>query len=244
MNTPVTFDSRASDRLVALSIRHLEKRFEAVSANLANVETPGYKRLMTQGETFALALERSQQSGATGQIRHVRTFDQGALQHTDHAQDLALQGNGMFSVEWNGQLAFTRSVSLRADPEGYLADQRGARLIGQGGPIRLQGSLLDLKVEPDGSLQMEGASVDKLRIVEFEDHQHLGDMGGGMFAGDKATAEAATETVVLTGQRERSNVDTLQELVEMIAIHRQHQAAQKALSTNTQMRERLFQAIA
>lgn len=244
MNHTLPIDARAADRLSAQSQWRLERMFEAVTANLANVETPGYKRLQSPGETFALLLSQEEsRSVSLEPAPPVRDFRQGVLQATGNNLDLALDGKGFLAVEKHGQPAFVRTASLRLDQDGYLTDQRGALLLTESGPVRIEGSLQQLQIREDGTVLLGKNELGRLRTVDFKEPRSLSDLGGGMYGAPANLPTAAASVKVLTGQRERSNVDPLQEMVSLIAIQRQHQATQRALTTRSELRQRLSQTL-
>jgi flagellar basal-body rod protein FlgF len=234
-------DPRTAARAISYAMRGLEQRYEIAAANLANVDTSGHKRLVTRADSFDQALADAK-SGSTGTV--LRDFSQGDLVTTDNPRDLALSGPGFFAVEVNGQIEYTRSLTLRSDPEGTLLDQYGNRVLGDGGPLRTTPGLGDVQVEADGTVRTGDADVGRLQIVNFVDPQKLDDAGGDYWrASDKVEVTGAQSTQVRQGQRERSNVNALDEMVQLITLQRQYEAASKALSVESDLRKQLNQGL-
>lgn len=244
-------DPRGATRAIARTIQRLEQRFDATAANLANVGTAGHKRLIarSRGDSDgSFAAQARSAAGSLG-IALSRDFSQGDLVYTDGDKSrLALQGDGFFAVEKDGELRYSRTIKVLRAADGTLTDLNGASLLGEGGPIRLPDALADFTVESDGTVKArtEGReeTVGKLRIVDFPDRTALADDVGGLFsAPDTLTPSAAAGTQVVQGAYERANVDAVRELVDLIVIQRQYDAAQRALATESELRQRLTQQL-
>jgi len=236
-----SIDPRGASRAIAFAMRGLERRFEAVSANLANAETSGHKRLIARSELFSQALtdaKSAEKPAASPSL--TRDFSQGDLIDTGDPADLSLKGPGFFAVEVNGQVLFARALNVHADSDGTLVDNRGGRVMGEGGPLRASSRVATLEVENDGTVKSDGADIGRLRLVNFVDPQQLDDMPGGYWhAADNVEVTGAQGTEVGQRQREGSNVNALDELVQLITIQRQYEAAQRAMSVESDLRKRL-----
>jgi flagellar basal-body rod protein FlgF len=233
-------DSRGAAHAIGFAMRGLEQRFEIVASNLANAETVGHKRLIGRAESFAAELDRAKNDAAAPSMPVVRDFSQGDLIASDDPSDLALNGPGFFAVEQDGQIKYTRALHVHADVDGTLLDERNARVMGEGGPLRLAGALSTFQFENDGTLKTEGADAGRLRVVAFVDPQKLEDLPGGYWhADDKLELTGAQGTQVRQRQRENSNVSALDEMVQLITIQRQYEAAQKAMTVESDLRKKL-----
>jgi flagellar basal body rod protein FlgG len=221
----------------------LERRFEAVASNLANSSTPGHKRLVASS-TFAEHLARAGRGqGQSADLVLTRDYAQGDTIETGNPFDLALDGPGFFAVEKEGDTAYARLVQLYLDQNSFLVDQRGHRLLGETGPIQVSGSLGEVRVLTDGTVRSGTQDVGQLRVVDFADPLALRDGGSGYFRADSTASVTASTAVVRSGHVEASNVDSLTEMVSMITLQRQFQAAQRALRTQSDIRDRLVQSL-
>lgn len=247
--TPISnhVDPRGATRAIKQTMRNLERRFEVVASNLANLETAGHKRLIARSElysadSFQTELERAKNSSGSALVRD---FSQGDLVLNDDPSELALQGDGFFAVEVKGEVLYERGSRVHPDTDGTLIDDHGSPLLAEGGPVRLGSSVAEFQVERDGTVKSEGAESGRLRVVTFVEPQKLEALPGGLFrAPDGLEVVSSKETQVVQGARERSNTDALHELVELIAIQRQYEAAQKALGIENDLRERVNQVVA
>lgn len=242
--TTAPIDPRGASRSVAFAMRDLEQRFDAVTANLANAETVGHKRLVSRPESFASYLARARSPDGAALRPVQRDFTQGELTVTDDPADVALNGPGFFAVEKNGEVEYTRTLHVHADTDGTLLDEHGARVLGEGGPLRLSGPLASYQFENDGALKSDGSDAGRLRVVNFVDPQRLDDRPGGYFhAADRLELTGATGTQVRQRERENSNVSAIDEMVELITIQRHFETAQRALSVEADLREKLNQGL-
>lgn len=224
-------------------------RQDVIANNLANLNTSGFRRDMTILESRGkrgihrtgnptsadpLALTRSKGIGDMGSgvlvNRIVKRFEQGLLKQTDDPFDMALDGDGYFTLAApDGSKIYSRSGEFSRDNNGQIVDKSGNFLLGQGGPIRVPASG-SFTVAPDGTLAVNGRPIEKLALARFnrpdEDLEKLGDTAfryRGAGQPPVATAE------VQQGMLEGANVNGIHEMVEMIAALRQYEANQKAL---------------
>lgn len=224
-------------------------RQEAIANNLANVNTVGFKRDLAVMEARAnLAVSRLNdpvgpeidglRSGTpigelgTGVVldRVVKRFEEGNLIQTDAPLDFALAGEGFFSLSTpGGETLYTRAGDFTRDAQGVLVDKLGRGVMGQGGPVTLPPG--EVTVGADGGVFVNGQMLDRFAIVRFanpdDDLEKLGD-AAFRYRGEDAPQPATAQ--VLQGKLEGSNVNGVREMVEMIAVVRQYEANQKAIS--------------
>lgn len=226
-------------------------RQELIANNLANVNTPGFK---TQ-KAFTTLLKETMSAEATpkplgeggGEDGQKTTgiytsFEQGRIEYTHRDLDLAIDGEGFFVVDTPYGERFTRAGSFTLNEAGLLATYGGNLLMGQGGPIAIQGE--NVQVTPDARVVVDGEEVDTLKVVGFSDPQNLS-RNGNIFA---QTAEPYYEvdfgsTQVVQGALERSNVNPIDEMVEMIALHRGFEADQRGIRLQIDASKKLMERV-
>lgn len=239
MNGITTIDPRGTARAIARTMQTLERRFEVVADNLANVETPGHKRLIAVPDGSSAETDDAE-AGASLGAQLTRDFTQGDLVESGDPTDLALSGEGFFAIAVDSQVRFVRSVRLLQSPDGTLVDGKGMPLLGESGPVKVPAEAALVSVQPDGTVVADREPIGRLRVVTFVDPTQLQSEGGGRFvAPGGIELVAAQGTLVQQGYRERSNTDPVRELVEMIVVQRQYEAAQRALATESELRQRL-----
>ncbi len=204
---------------------------EILANNLANLETPGYKR---DRVAFRRELD-AQISAAASEGQDVAgeqvlvDFSQGSLEKTGRPLDFALEGKGFFAVETANGIRYTRAGNFSIDADGYLVTPLGDRVLGEGGPIQLGNE--EVRVAKDGEIWQGDVAVDRLRLVEFNDLTKLAKEGHNLFRlTDPSERELPAEnTRVLQGYLEGSNVNPIEEMVEMMLVYRNFEAEQKSV---------------
>ena len=202
------------------------RRHEVISDNLANVNTPGFKREMAR----VTALEDSGQPGISAGRELVvegrPQLDGGALQATGGALDLAIRGEGFFQVQTpNGNL-LTRDGSFSLDAQGLLVHSSGNPVLVDGGSVQISGLP---SVLPDGSILDDDRPVGRLTLVAPTEGGRLTREGMNLYRAEGGTRELSIEeSQVAAGHLEASNVDPMREMVDMIRAFRSYELAQRA----------------
>jgi flagellar basal-body rod protein FlgF len=199
----------APDSLVfaAAGMRLQQARLDAIAANLANSNTPGYGALDT-GAEFSASL---------GAARNT----QGSLRPTGVATDLALSGPGYFAVAAPDGVRYTRDGRLSATGE-TLCDVKGHALLGSLGPVRFPHGAT---VESDGRVIASGRVIDRLRIVDIGSGASLD--SDGYCSPVNAAEIRRSPAQVRSGFLEDSGVNPLLEMTALVSAQRAFEADQK-----------------
>ncbi len=221
-----------------------EQRLDVVSNNLANVNTPGFKRDTPVYHSFAQLLIQRVNDGAGGvgtvaggaaarlgrlgtgsYLDHVYVdYRPGAPKRTDNPRDLMLDGRGFFAVSTPQGTRYTRSLSLT----DTLTTAEGYAVMGVDGPLPTDRQ--NYAVTPDGQVTADGQPVGRLLVVDFPDLQGLSKVGDLLYRSTTAAGPAEqVETTVKSGFLESPNVSPVTEMVEMISVMRAYEANQRAL---------------
>ncbi|HEX16684.1 MAG TPA: flagellar basal-body rod protein FlgF [Deltaproteobacteria bacterium] len=220
----------------------VERRMEEIAHNLANVDTPGFRR-----EVMALKVV-SPTGGMYPQTVEIalRAADlsPGPLKPTGNPLDLAIGSEGFFAVETPQGVRYTRRGSFRIDQEGYLVTDRGYRVLGQGGPIVIEGG--QPVINEEGTVMVGDEVVDTLRVVSFADRTRLVAEGDGLFRYDGPEGEIAEVEDPQVKQEflEGSNVVPVVEMVKLIEVTRIFEAYQRALQTIDDLSRRALEEAA
>jgi len=208
-------------------------RQEVSANNLANINTPGYKR----DRVFLKALLKVEEglSKALSGLQRRETealytdFSQGVLQQTHRTLDLAIEGDGFFVISTPRGERYTRNGSFSLGPGGLLVTSDGHPVLGEGGPVVLTGS--QILINQRGEVIVDGEHVDRLLIMDFQHPYRLVKVGSGLFAPEDEmdAGEPAKEAKVRQGYLEGSNVRAIEEMVEMLLSYRRYEADHKAI---------------
>lgn len=215
--------SVAASRLTAA-----QRALEVTADNIANADTPGYR---TERVLFTDWLDRQRGTTTPGgaMIAYVqdratwREQSQGAISRTGNPFDLALAGDGYFTVNTPAGPRLTRNGRFGLQPDGTLADMSGnAVLDTTGQPIQLSPTDTTVAIAGDGSVSSQNGQLGKIGVVQPTDPSRLTAEGGTLLRADTPTTAVATPGIV-QGAVEGSNVQPVLELTRMMDGLRQFQ---------------------
>ena len=203
-----------------------EQRLNQVTNNLANVDTPGFKKEIVTFDEMLYQANRSRQRVGKG-LRINTIHQQGGVQKTDAPLDLAISGDGFFKVETPAGVRYTRAGNFQRNNEGLLVTANGYPVLGEAGPITITGTKVD--VAGDGRLFVDGIQTNRLTVVTA-DPVALKKEGENLFRlADGAAEEASSNFQLMQGHLEKSNVNTVTEMTEMIDLYRAYEGQQKMI---------------
>ncbi|RYE42703.1 MAG: flagellar basal-body rod protein FlgF [Hyphomicrobiales bacterium] len=207
----------------------LQRHMDMVANNIANVNTTGFKAEQLLFEEYKMPVAaHGDFSGEDRTLSYVQDwatiqdFSDGAMIQTDAPLDLAISGDGFFTVQTAAGERWTRGGAFQINNEGTLVDLSGNPVMGDGGQIQFGPEETDIRVGADGSISSSAGAKGRLRIVEFEEQQALVREGNNLMSG--GTPIAATNSRVLQGFTEKSNVSGVSEMAEMIRVTRAYES--------------------
>jgi len=229
------------------------KRQDVIANNLANVNTAGYKRDIPVSKAFpSLLLKRINDpkpiTGGfevdprpiTGRIGLGVNPDTtahdlatpGSYQETGNVLDLALFGNGFFTVQTPSGERYTRNGNFVVDTEYRLVTTDGYPVLGENGPIEVNGS--EININQVGDVIVNNEFVDRLQVVDFAKPYELTKMGNSMFlpTDPNAIPQQVPNIRVKSGTLEMSNVSVISEMVNLITVSRAYQANQRVIKAH------------
>lgn len=220
---------------ISASIDALEREFDSIAHNMANVSTVGFKR---RCNSFNQALA-AQEGGAEGSANTAPgsfDFSQGTLVKTDRTLDLGLYGKGFFVLESPDGPLYTRHGMFTTNQNGQIVDTAGRLVAGTTGAVIVPPSVdvSEIRVDRTGRVTAGGIPLGQFRLVEFGDKEpKLVGMGSSCFAAPQdVKPRDATEILVQQGYTEASNVKLVDELVNMIMVSRLYEANMKYMTAN------------
>ncbi len=238
-----------------------QTRMATISNNLANAATTGFKRdravfvdLLYQNKTQvgAQSSESTQMPSGLNTGTGVRTvateklFTQGSIVQTENSLDVAIQGRGFLQVLMpDGTIGYTRDGTLQLDNAGQLVTSMGYP-IDPG--VTIPDNTLSITIGSDGvvSAATQGTAAPSelgtIQLADFINPTGLQAMGNNLYTESAASGSPQTGTpgldglgTLMQGALEGSNVNTVEELVNMIETQRAYEMNSKAISTADQM---------
>ncbi|MGP8251293.1 MAG: flagellar hook-basal body protein [Terracidiphilus sp.] len=209
---------------------------DTAASNLANTQTPGYR---AEREFFRSVLlgpdaldsqlgETLNNFGLLGGDR--LSMAQGALEQTGNAFDLAIEGQGFFAIQTSNGVRYTRDGSFHRARTGQLVTAAGEPVLSASGQA-ITVPPGEVSVGSDGALSVNGGVVASAGVFTFPAGAELTPEGANRYAAPKnVTPVAARDATVHQGAIEAANQDVVQGTVDLIAMQRQAEMMQRALT--------------
>ncbi len=245
----------------ATGMQAQQLKLDVIANNLANVNTAGFKKsrvdfedLLYQKLKLAGALNAEGNQVPVGMeiglgVRPVtvsKVFSQGEYEQTNNELDLAIEGRGFFKVLVNGEELYTRAGHFKVDRDGYVVTPDGARLQPE---FTVPNGTVRIEVTQDGlitALDANGTALAQVQLLlyDFPNPAGLYAIGRNLYrasdaAGDVIEGQPGREGfgTIAQGYLEMSNVDVVEEMVQMIVTQRAYEANSKTIQTADNMLE-------
>ncbi len=194
------------------------EQLDTVSNNIANVNTPGFKKLLEVEMYQDIPVNGGEASKLLTFPRFRETlpvFAQGSLQKTDAPFDFAISGNGFFKVQTKAGPFLTRNGHFHTDKDGYLVDTNGNKVLSTNNtPIMIDPSQ-PFNVTSGGKVFQGAVEVAALAVEDYESIEPIGN-SYYLPVGDRKPADYK----ILSGFLESSNVEPIKEMVSLIETQR------------------------
>lgn len=217
-------------------------RMTTVSMNMANVRTPGYKRLVATGASFDDLVNRGERNEAARTAK-LSDMGAGAIQQTGRPLDVAITGPYFFELMAGQRPVYSRQGSFQLDAQGRLIGVSGNPVMGAAGEIRLTSAAPE--IDAQGHIYENGRLVDQLKLVRIDHAEKMQRAGQGVYELGGLTAELAESgtTAIRQGALEASNVDSAREMVSVMEIVRHFESMQKVAQSYDDMTSRAIQKL-
>ncbi|MCH8326920.1 MAG: flagellar basal-body rod protein FlgG [Candidatus Marinimicrobia bacterium] len=248
-------------RTAALGMSAQQLQLDVIANNLANINTTGFKRSSVEFQD--VLYETIVSGGGDGgpnqgkpanlqvglgnrAVSTFRSFAQGAVAETGNALDLAISGDGFFQVlRPDGSYAYVRDGSFRLNADGFIVTATGARLASE---LSLPSGTEDISVGEDGVVRVllsgeaEPQEIGQIELAKFVNPAGLKSLGGNMYEETSASGQPIIGFAgddgfgtTIQGFLEKSNVDVVQEMINMIIAQRAYEINSKAVKTADDM---------
>ena len=245
----------------ATGMKAQQNNMDTIANNIANVSTNGFKK--SRAEFEDLLYQTIQEPGSATGLNSLnptgvqigtgvktagtqKNFEQGSSKVTQNPFDLEIQGSGFFPVQTpNGQIAYTRDGAFKKGPDGVLQDRNGNKLQPE---ITVPADAVGVEVSGDGQVSVitglnnAPQNIGQIQIVGFVNPTGLKSMGQNLFMPTPASGlpqQAVPGTSglgsIAQGQIETSNVNIVDEMVEMIGAQRSYETNSKVIQASDQM---------
>ncbi len=227
-----------------------QNRMDILTNNLANASTVGYKKEGATSQAFddVLSYKIKDTSENVNTAKRLGTlnlgvkigenytdYSQGSFRITGNTYDLALAGDGFFTVQFTNKdeetsTKYTRDGSFTLDKQGYLVTADGDYVMGTRGRIKLD-PLKETAIDDSGSIYQDGNLVATLKITDFVDYDYLEKYGENYYQPVEGGKIKPSDASVKSGYLEMANVQVVSEMVNLISITRAYESNQKIVQT-------------
>lgn len=204
-----------------------------------NIEVNQQGQLIANGQVVANLLSRpgfntigTMNNGL--RLEKMQTyFTQGGFEETNNPLDLAIEGDGFFRVNTPRGDMYTRNGNFSLNANGEIVTKEGYYLMGQFGSILLdeEFEITDFRIAEDGAVILNNEVIDQIDMVNITNVNILRKYGEGLYQIEEGM-EPEVETFegkILQGFLEGSNVNSIQEMVDMITVLRVYESNQKVV---------------
>ncbi|HMA62858.1 MAG TPA: flagellar basal-body rod protein FlgG [bacterium] len=244
-------------RTSALGMSAQQLKIDNISNNLANVNTTGYKKSSVAFQDLMYEtlqsgeVDRQNNKEKPGEIQigmgnkpvsSFRSFSQGEIKETGNPLDVAINGSGFFQIlRSDGTYAYTRDGNFRLDPNGNLVTSSGLTVYPE---QAIPEGATGVKISEDGIIsvkfegQHESEEVGQIELANFMNPSGLKSVGGNLYEKTEASGEPLFGMpgdqgfgTLQQGYLEKSNVDVVKEMVNLIVAQRTYEINSKAVKT-------------
>jgi flagellar basal-body rod protein FlgF len=219
----------------------LRQRVDVLANNIANTTTTAFKAEQLLLEPVIARAGARQRLAFVQDVATVRDPSPGTLAATGNPLDLAIEGEGYFTIETEEGLRYGRSGQFRLSEEGLIMTAAGDLVLDDGGaPLAVPLGARAITLAADGTLSTEEGVVGRIAVAGFADEQALRKVGSGLYATDQAPQEVPGARLV-QGMLEGANVRPVVEMTEMIATLRAYQGTERLLETHHELQRRTIE---
>ncbi len=213
---------------------------EVIARNLANANTVGFKKNTISFKSILTDVNGVETSSL--QTNYGVDQSNGNLTYTGNNLDIAIDGNGFFTLETDKGMRYTRNGQFQLSSNGEIITDTGSKLLGQSGPIIIPKGGREIVIDNKGVVSVDGKGVGELIITNFTDLTKLVSTGDSMFTAPLETINENGDVKfrVAQGYLERSNVNIVMEMVDMITNMRSYEASNNVIKTFSDLMERLI----
>ena len=245
----------------ATGMRAQQLNIDVISNNLANVNTVGFKKTRADFQDLMYQTIRPPGADSTAITKYPtgiqvglgtrvaaleKIFQQGSFKQTGNPLDLAIEGKGFFKVQLpNGEIAYTRAGAFKLDDQGRIVTSDGYPLDPV---ITIPPDAIDISIGEDGTVSVlqpgntAYTQVGQITLVDFANPAGLRAIGRNLFKETETSGAPIEGTpgqdqfgTIAQGYVEMSNVDVVEEMVNLIVAQRAYEANSKAIQTGDDM---------
>jgi len=209
------------------SLENKIRNIDVIANNIANINTVGFKRQVPFIEVL--------NSSGTSTIKQTTDHTQGEIVQTSNPLDVAIKGDGYFTIQTNEGPQLTRSGKFSLDSDGFLINEQGNKVLGKNGEINISQNIINdngkLSISKNGTISIGENEIDTLLIQKKNNAEENDRTSGLNFQpGNNSTLADESEYNVSQGYLEGSNVNPVIEMESMIQKNKDYETAYKIMN--------------
>jgi flagellar basal-body rod protein FlgF len=228
----------------------LRREMDMLANNLANMNTVGFKSEKPLFEAYLMPVAKQDMpSRADSKMNYVwdygmtRDFSPGPMLQSNRDLDLAIEGNGWFSLNTPQGERYSRNGAMEIDAAGFLVNNEGYQVLGENGAIQFSPDETNITFARDGSISTSLGEKGKLKIVRFDNLGGMEKVGNNMFT-SKGDPVPSTTATVAQGMIEKSNVRPVVQLTRMMEVTRAYTSLANVMERQQDMRTEAIRKLA
>ncbi len=226
-------------------------RLEVIGNNLANINTTGFKK----DSIFVQVLREAAAAQANGDgelagldVKEFTDFSEGSLNQTNNRLDLAIQGSGFFTIQTPAGLRYTRNGNFMLSAGGTVVTSQGFPVLAKSGRIQLPDlqrlTMGNLTIDEQGNVILDRTPIAQLRIANVDSTSMLKKDGNALFYAEGPVHDVdpnGSNCAIRQGYLEESNVEGVEEMVQMVELSRSFESDQKSVQYQDGTLEKAFE---
>lgn len=214
-----------------------QRKLDIVANNIANVDTPGFKKDFLSAMAYYTPNATEEPGNASNNpsnnyvypiMEKIYTnYQEGPIKKTDNPLDLAINGKGFFKVmNDNGQIFYQRRGDFQLDKNGYIVNHYGMKLLGpKNAPIQVSPLATSINISPQGNvfITTQGTNETPIQVgsIELVDLTNPEKAGNDLYTSQNAVPD--NTSTLIQGALEGSNVNPVREMVRLIDLSKAYQ---------------------
>lgn len=222
----------------------LQHQMNLLANNVANLNTPGYKANKPLFERYLIDSDFSrEQMDMVYDYGQYKVEAQGGLKATGNDLDLAIDGKGYFMVETPEGTKYTRAGNFTLNELGEIVTPSGNRVLdAKQKPLIIPPESRDIRITHDGQVSTSSGNLGQIGVLEFDNMQDLKPTGDGFYQTD-AVGTPPTASVIRQGMIEKSNVQGVLEMTNLIEVSKAYQSVTKMIQGEHERQRNVIQKL-
>lgn len=221
----------------------LARQMDVIAHNIANVNTPAYNGEKMVFVDYLVRPQREEPMNFVQDYGTFRDLTEGPMSPTGNPLDVAISGEGYFSVQTPAGVRYTRHGRFMLNTENQIVNGQGLPVLNAGGaPIAVPPGR-KVTIADDGTVSTDAGAIGRIGVVSFADQQRMAREANGLFNADGQPAVPAEDASLLQGMLEQSNVEAIVEMTRMIDVSRSYESATRFLNSEHERQLRAIRAM-